>query len=368
MPSLAISRDRIYLYGAALVAVGLCALLIAARWQTDWIAFRTGGTLAGHPDLLDPRRYPVVSFVYPPGVAWLFVPAAMLPTTAGFYMNAVFMLGVCAIAGTIAARVYNLSIPFAALAVFAWVPATQAGFLGQFTPVALALTLLAILGLVRRNDFLAGVAIGLLLYKPTDAVPFVLLVLVRREWRVLAIVGGISLAWYVAGVAATAFDWNWPAHYLAMLRGYYAAEFARTALKTVSLPGLLVYAGASPATATLASLLLLLGAIPRFARSSMLAAASMAPLVGLASSVHAYMYEAVLVLPALFYAMTQTPEPWRTRFVVAAYVIAPMWVFGPWIRFDPLAIVVLGGAVLWIAGAFPAADPIRRPTLKGSAT
>jgi hypothetical protein len=274
------------------------------------------------------------------------------------------MLLFCGFAGVVGARIYGFRIAFAVLAIFAWVPATQAGFLGQFTPVALVLALLAIAGLTRRNDLLTGVAVGLLLYKPPDAIAFVLLLVVRREWRALVVFSAVAVGWYFTSVAATGGDWAWPVHYLAMLRGNYASDFAVTALKTVSLAGLLAYAGLTPALATLGGLVVLACAIPRFAKAPILEAASMAPLVGLAASNHAYMYETVLVIPSLFYVMTHVVEPWRTRLVVGAYVIAPFWVLGPWIKFDPLAIVVLGGTALWLIGgnlrpALVAATPHR---------
>lgn len=347
---LQISADRIWLYGGALVAIGLCAAFMAHSWQLDWITFRIGGGLAGSPALLEPHNYPVNPFEYPPAVAWFFYPAAHFPEGPGFVLYCVLMLLFCAFAGVVGARVYGLRIPFAVLAILAWVPATQAGFLGQFTPVALVLALFAIAGLTRRNDLLTGVAVGLLLYKPPDAIAFVLLLIVRREWRALTVFIAVAVGWYFASLAATGGDWGWPIHYLTMLHGNYASDFAVTTLKTVSLAGLLAYAGVTPAVATLCGLAVLACAIPRFAKAPILEAASMAPLVGLAASNHAYMYEAVLVIPSLLYVMTHVAEPWRTRLVVAAYTIAPLWVLGPWIKFDPLAIVVLGGAALWLIG------------------
>lgn len=344
---LRISNARVWAYGGALVAIGLCTALIAYTWQTDWIILRTAGALAGTKELLEPNKYST-PFVYPPAVAWLFVPASHLPLVLGFYLNAVFMLAVCALAAIVAARIYGLSVMFALLLVFAWVPATQAGFLGQFTPVALALSMAAILGIVNQNYVLAGASIGLLLYKPPDATAFVLLLLVRREWRALAIVAVMAVGWYVASAIAAGSDWQWPTLYFQVIRHYYGADFATNALKVISLPGVLMRLGVSAGVATSFGAAILLLAAPRFARSSPLAAGSAAPLVSVAASPHAFMYDAAVVIPTLLYAVTAMPEPWRSRLVGAAYVVAPLWVLGPWIRFDPLAIVVLGGALIWL--------------------
>jgi hypothetical protein len=89
------------------------------------------------------------------------------------------------------------------------------------------------------------------------------------------------------------------------------------------------------------------------AKARMLEAASFVPLIGLAAGVHAYVYETVLIIPALLLLMVRGTEPWRTRLVVGSYLIAPLWILATWIRFDPLAIVTLSLAALWIAGRMP---------------
>jgi hypothetical protein len=69
--------------------------------------------------------------------------------------------------------------------------------------------------------------------------------------------------------------------------------------------------------------------------------------LSLALSAHAWMYDAAIVLPALFYAMAKLAEPWRTRLIVAVYLLAALWMpIDAAIRFNPLAIITLGGATL----------------------
>jgi hypothetical protein len=348
-PLLRLSPDRVWLYGGALVAIGLCTALFASTWQTDWIVFRAAGERAGGDALLDPRGYITGPFVYPPAVAWFFVPATFAPVTVGFWINAVLMLAACAAAALVASGIYDISVPLALLAVFAWTPATQSGFLGQFTPVALLLVMLAILGFTRRNQMLIGLAVGALLYKPTDAIALVVLAIVRKQWQAAAVIVAFAFAWYLASVAATAGDWAWPASYAATLYGYYAPDFGANVLKAVSLPGVLDRFHLPPAVGAFAGLMLLVGALPRLARADSREASSVAPMIGLAASVHAYMYEAVLMVPALLYLLSQDVwEPWKTRLVAGAYLTGPLWVLGPWLRFDPLSIVVLGGTGIWL--------------------
>ena len=59
------------------------------------------------------------------------------------------------------------------------------------------------------------------------------------------------------------------------------------------------------------------------------------------------MYEVGLALPALFYAMVNVVEPWRTRLIVGAYLLAALWMpIDALIWFNPLAIITLGGTIL----------------------
>jgi hypothetical protein len=43
-------------------------------------------------------------------------------------------------------------------------------------------------------------------------------------------------------------------------------------------------------------------------------------------------------------------ERWRTRIIVIAFAIAPLWLASNVIHFDPLAFVVIGGAIAWLVG------------------
>jgi len=112
--------------------------------------------------------------------------------------------------------------------------------------------------------------------------------------------------------------------------------------------------GTPHALAFVAGLALLIAGLVRMARVPALEAASMASLVGLAASPHAWPYDAAVALPAIFWAMTGIAEPWRTRIIVLAFAIAPLWLASNIIHFDLLAIPIIGAAVLWAARGIPA--------------
>ena len=88
----------------------------------------------------------------------------------------------------------------------------------------------------------------------------------------------------------------------------------------------------------------------RLRNAGALEAGSFITLAGLACSSHAWDYDAVLVLPAIFWTVTRVSEPLRTRAIILAYAIAPLWFFAHPFHIDTLAIVTVGGALLWLHG------------------
>jgi hypothetical protein len=192
--------------------------------------------------------------------------------------------------------------------------------------------------------------VGALMYKPTYALPFVFLVLVFRRWKAFGVLCACGVAWYLLSVSATGGDWLWPISYLHSLTGYVGPDFIGNRFKAVSLPGLLMLIGTPHAIAFVAGLILLVAGVARMPRVQPLEAASLAGLVGLAASPHAWPYDAAVALPAVFWVISVVAEPWRTRIIVIAFAIAPLWLASNVIHFDPLAFVIIGGAVAWLAG------------------
>jgi hypothetical protein len=215
------------------------------------------------------------------------------------------------------------------------------------------LAFVTIYALVRKRPVLAGCAVGLMLFKPSIALAFLLLLLVRREWRSVAATAVIGVAWYVAGVSATQGDWAWPLDYAHMIGGYFAQDFSRYAIAGMTLPAMLMRVGMPPLGASMAGALLFATALPFLRRASVLEAASMTGLLALAASPHAWGYDAALALPALVFAMAALQEPVRTRAIVVAYVLGALQVFMT-IEFavNPLSIVIIGGAVWWIIARY----------------
>jgi hypothetical protein len=80
-------------------------------------------------------------------------------------------------------------------------------------------------------------------------------------------------------------------------------------------------------------------------------AASLTGAIAVASSPHAWPYDAAIALPALFWVASKGEEPGRTRGIVIAYAVAPLWLASHALGVDPFAVVVIGGtAGLLVAG------------------
>jgi hypothetical protein len=363
---LRIAPRRFWLWGLVF-ALASAAVIASTPWAhyVDFPQFWAAGRTVGTPDLLDPARHmaweaahgvPVDTFPYPPGAAWLFAPFATESMGPGFWLEAAAMTVALVAAGLLGGPAFGLDWRVAMLAAFAWGPSMAAVSLGQNATLALALVLLAAEGLRRDNDWLAGLGAGLLLYKPTVALPILGLFLLRRRWRALLVAAVPAIGWYFLSVAATAGDWGWPGTLWAALGDWYRQSTAFNAAKATSIPGLLEGHGAPQAIGYALALAVLAAAIPRLLRGPLVEAAAGATLVGLVVSPHSLMYEGALVLPILLWAMSDRglAEPARTRLVLAAYIAALVWMPTMALGLSSVAVVALGATAVWISGAWRA--------------
>jgi Glycosyltransferase family 87 len=343
-------RALLWIWSAVLAGALLCAVPWAIRHGGgDWQVFAAAGSLAGTPSLLHPPQA-WQSFFYLPGAAWALVPFARLPLGVSFIVNAVLMLACAAAAGLVAAKTYALPRATAVGMFALWSPVVYAAaIIGQNAPFGLLLAQLSIAGMARRSVALTAIPIGLLLYKPTYAMPLIGLLIVRALRRELAVVAAISVGWYLLGVSATGGDWSWPAAWLRLVTAFAPGDFRVNAALAVSLPALLVRVGAGiPFTA---GVLALLGVAVAWAlrRAPPAEAGSAACLAGLALSLHAWAYDVVLALPMIAFTAATLSEPARTRLLLALAIGAPLFFLSAQLRWDPLALVAIGGTAAWLA-------------------
>ena len=364
--ALSISKDRVIVYGTVLAILASLPFMIFPSWfhnvayRGDFANFWSAGANAGSSALLDPARMAVWQkahgitpqiFVYPPAFAWLYAPLAHFAPMVAMVLVDLVSIGLFAVSALLAARIYGVQRWLAIVAVFAWGPVMNAWQVGQNTALALALTFAAILFVTRGRTTAAALAIGVLLYKPSIAVPFVLLLLIRREWRMLGIVAACAAFWYVAGALSAGGSWLWPETYARLIVQSNAGEFAGNAFKAYTLPTLLLAIGAPIAVAYATAAGLFAAAVPLLARARALTAWSMVPAIGLATSVHSWPYEAALLLPTVFYAMRRLDQPLREQVIVFAYVVATLALIMPYAG-HALGILAIGSAVWWVAAGY----------------
>ncbi len=345
--TLRLSSGRLRLYSVGLALMGVGQIIWAWKFDFwDWKTFASAGAHVGSAELLHPANVNV-SFVYLPGFAWVFAPLAHTSHQVGFAINAIAMLLCAGAAALIASRVYALSLPLALALVFAWCPTMNALVIGQNSPAGLLLVMLSLLGASRNAVLLTAVPIGLLLYKPTYALPLIGLLIIRSRRRELGVVALTGAAWYAASIAASGGDMMWPRAWLEVVHGWFGPDFAQNGGKAIGLSALLLRAGVPGRLILALSAAIVCAAIPLLRRASVREAYAAAALLGITLSPHAWGYDAVLALPAIFLALDVVPEPRRTIAVCAAYATAPIMIYADAIRVSPLAPLVVGGLAAW---------------------
>jgi hypothetical protein len=266
-----------------------------------------------------------------------------------------------AVAGMLVARVFDIPLSLSVLLAFAWTPSTAGAVIGQNAAVAVVLALWAIDALRRGEQLEAGLACGLLMYKPTLALPLIGLLILRRRWRSVTVVGVVVAAGYLISVPAAAGDWGWPAAWWSGLQPWLAENLIGNADKAISIPGVIgrVQTGVIPDLVAGALVVL---SIRGLVRAPIVEAGSAACLLTVAIGPRVWGYEAGLMLPMLAWALAGgLSEPWRTRLVFLAVPMGLLWLVSSLTVISGVAIVVAAATLLWLWRWRPfAADPIAR--------
>jgi hypothetical protein len=149
-------------------------------------------------------------FNHPPFEALLFAPLARLPYVAAYLVWAVFnialILGFWNLLRPRLASLPGLLPALPLLAIFGFFPLAIALLQGQDSILLLFLYGLAFSALATGRNFAAGVFLGLALFKFQLVLPFVLVLLVRRQWRTVA--GFVVTAFGLVLVSAAVVGWS----------------------------------------------------------------------------------------------------------------------------------------------------------------
>jgi hypothetical protein len=369
-------RARLWIIACA-VAAWLPAVGVAFRGWLDFSAFYAAAHFAFTPDLarLEPvvlyqleHGLPITPYVYPAGVALLYVPLSLLPYGLAGLLHLLAMLGLLLLALRLGAGLLGLPTRWALLGGLAWAPAAAGVLSGQNTSLALLLVVLAAGALAsaersqglagrippRLPELKAGASIGLLAYKAQLAAPLAGLLALRGRIVGLLVVGLALLGHYLLGVLATGGNLAWPADWLATLRAYAIEDFRANGWQAVSLPALATRIDVGLGSTTLLSPLSLLGylvaalvvlaCLPALRRWGPISAVALACAAGLVINPHAWVYDATLLLPAIGLFASRAAArgwPWSDRWLLAlAYGLAVTWPLGGLVGFVPLVVVV----------------------------
>ena len=359
---LSLPPKRVRLWAVAVAIIGLVPIDTAyVNGGSDWPAFWSAGATVGTPNLMDPAKHAAWQashgmanayffWLYPPPDAYLWWPFAQIPMGLAFVANVVLMLGLVAIAGLLLTRIFDLSLAVALLVAFAWTPATGPAIMGQNAPLALVLALWAIDAMRRDRALEAGLACGLMMYKPTLALPLLGLLVLRLRWRELAVVSAVFVAAYFVGVAAAAGDWQWPVTWWNGSQPLLALDLAHNADKAISIPGVI---GRLPGIAgwipNLIAAAIVLLALRGLRRAPIAEAGAAACLLALAVGPRVWGYEAGLMLPILAWAIAGgLSEPWRTRLVFLAIPMGLLWLVSYYTVVSGIALLVAAATVMWL--------------------
>lgn len=149
-------------------------------------------------------------FTHPPFEAPLFVPLVLLPyETAYLVWNAVSLLLLLGFVLRMRPylphlRAWSETIPF--LAALAFFPVFVCLFEGQDSLLLLFLFALVYVAMKGGRELLAGIWLGLALFRFQLVLPFVAVALLRRRWRLLA--GFALTAMALAGLSAAVVGWG----------------------------------------------------------------------------------------------------------------------------------------------------------------
>ncbi|MGH9502967.1 MAG: glycosyltransferase family 87 protein [Terriglobales bacterium] len=149
-------------------------------------------------------------FNHPPFEALLFAPLARLPYVTAYIVwagiNILLILGFWNLLRPFLTSLQHFLPAFPLLAMFAFFPVSMALLQGQDSVLLLCLYGLAFSALAKGRAFVAGLCLGLALFKFQLVLPFVLVLLLRRQWRVVA--GFMSTAFVLFLVSAAVVGWS----------------------------------------------------------------------------------------------------------------------------------------------------------------
>jgi alpha-1,2-mannosyltransferase len=296
-----------------------------------------------------------VPFVNPALLAWLIQPLAMLPLQTGTDVFVALNVVAMALSAAILTRRATLRLggPVAASLVVIAVFSLEAGtgiLLGQSDGLMLLAAVLAIEALDRRRPVLAGLLLVPLLLKPQLVwlVPPVLIV--ARQWRMLAAVAAGAVVVLLGSIAVAG-----PSHLLDAFGVVTASSYAHLDLQSNSIPALIARPlGSNPAAWATAITLAIVAVAAMVVMRDLLrrnTVAAVAIGIGLSIVLSPHLGDYSLMLLSVPVAVLAPRAPMLALLLAGAYTAVSL--FNPLVSINEssVALVLLFGliAVVWLA-------------------
>jgi len=306
-----------------------------------------------------------LAFAYPPHVAVAYAPLAAVPYRLSYLVHTILMAGAVLAAlqliRPLVAVVDRWYWPLAAAAISVF-PLFRAVGAGQNTALTLLLVALVWRALVDQHEILAGVAAGLLLFRPQYAIPLIGLLFLAGHRRAVAAAGGVAIGTW--SVNALVLGPGWVTGWLEEVRPFIETDAEVNAHNSVSWLGFAEAISDTTVVATLgvlaalttASVMALMWWRPdRFPLDIRVAATAVGVVL---ISPHAVFYDAGLLVFAVIVGLDRG---WlHGRAAVGLWVLALAHLAAPAIGATPLALMVMAGFVMIAVRALERApDPVR---------
>lgn len=298
----------------------------------------------------------VLYFAYPPPVAAGYSLLAGMPYVGAYVVHTALMLAAL-VAGLAVIRPLVPAPPVRPVVVVAvaltFVPLFMAVTLGQNSALVFLLVAASWRLSAEGRPSLAGVALGLLLFKPQYAVPLIGLHLLRGRWRTAAASGMVAAGWWIAGSVMLGADWvtGWVDQVGefttldAEVNGANAVSWLGIAEHLLGVGSPMALAlGSVLGLATAALLMSIWWRVPDHRLATPMAAASAGILL---TSPHAMFYDAGL-LAITVAGVWATGRVRLSGLVLAGWVLGALHPLKELIGFTPVAVAVIGGFLVGV--------------------
>lgn len=208
------------------IFVGQGASTLTGRLGGDYPAFYGAGRLIAQGDWnnlynlgkqteLQKDLYPgednvLMPFPYPPFLAVAYYPLALIPYRISYFVHTIFMVAVLFTAILLLCPIHEQirqNYLFVACIALSFYPMFRAILGGQNTAITFLLIVLSWRAVLAKKELLAGMILGLLLFKPQFGIPLIGLYVISGRWLVGVGSLFISLILYGIGVLVSGPMW-----------------------------------------------------------------------------------------------------------------------------------------------------------------